>query len=257
MTKVQYLTASTVNDLRRTVKENLNWYLQPESIVPIIMDEGQIRLTQLEFDANGLRQALYRQDAAESTSDNVCSIAVYQELSMLTPHQAIDERLWVWLSHFQYPEYITKRWLSSGSDKEGEIERRIIAHHFTGDSRSVIRDHGLSRLWWLGRTANLVYPDDPKLFLDVILHRQDIRSALIERPSLSMNINVLRAVFEIMLEQWNEERENARLFERESFRDWMRRLNSRGGVVLLDSLPKGALEKTLRQERDNVLNEAT
>ena len=69
-----------------------------------------------------------------------------------------------------------------------------------------------------------------------------------------MNHDVLRAIYAVMLEHWNEDRKNSKLFVRDVFRDWMVRLNRRGGVVLLDTVPPNALDKLLREEAAEALS---
>ena len=128
--------------------------------------------------------------------------------------------------------------------------RKVLNHFFALGNRALIRDNGVSRLWWLGRIAHEAAPANPREFLTILLHRQDVRSALIERPSVSMNRRVLRAIYMIMKESWIN---GGRLFERETFRSWMVALNRRGGVVLLDALPDEALGRLLREEADGVL----
>lgn len=87
------------------------------------------------------------------------------------------------------------------------------------------------------------------------MHRQDIRSALIERPSVSMNPKVLQAIYAIMLDYWRKNERKSKLFDREVFRDWMIRLNRRGGVVLFDALPADALGDLLKDEATRALGE--
>ena len=52
---------------------------------------------------------------------------------------------------------------------------------------------------------------------------------VIERPSVSLDRDVLRTIFRVMEEYWDGDRA---LFKRETFRNWMIALNRRGGVVL-------------------------
>ena len=169
---------------------------------------------------------------------------------MLTPQQASDERLWAYLCHAYCPEYVAERWLLPRPTKEKDAAQKVRNHFFARDKRGLIRDNGISRLWWLGFIAHEVEQDDPGGFLERLLHRQDVRSALIERPSVSMNHRVLRAINAVMRAYW---REDKRLFERDCFRSWMMGLNRRGGVVLLDALPDQPLSCLLQGEAQRAL----
>lgn len=93
-------------------------------------------------------------------------------------------------------------------------------------------------------------PDDPQRFLEILLHRQDVRSALIERPAVSMNRGVLGTIYRVMQEHWDGDRE---LFKREKFRNWMIALNRRGGVVLLDAMAESELYQLVSQEAESAL----
>ena len=68
-----------------------------------------------------------------------------------------------------------------------------------------------------------------------------------------MNRHVLRGVYKLMREHWDENHRNAPLFVRDTFRDWMIRLNRRGGFILLDALSEKDLARLLRDEADAAL----
>ena len=65
-----------------------------------------------------------------------------------------------------------------------------------------------------------------------------------------MNVRVLKGIYSVMLEHWNN---GGELFQREQFRSWMVALNRRGGVVLLDALPEEALSRLLREEAERAM----
>lgn len=253
MLKVHYLTADAVDRLRNSMDDCLQWYLSPVGSIPVLFNHDEIRSTDMQFDADGLRKILLASDTEKPCYDHVCSIAVYDRLESLTPHQASDERLWTWMSHFQYPEYVSKRWIDSISGGKERVKQKILAHFFNNDARSKMRGHGLSRLWWLGRTANIVFPENPRQFLEIVMNKRDIETQLIERPSLSMNSRVFRAIFEVMLEHWNENGANDKLFERDSFRGWLHRLIRREETLLLEAMSQDRLRSMFENERDVVL----
>ena len=249
MTQLRYYTSEVLEELRRQIPQHLDWYYgNNENALPPVAPIDGVRESRLR--APELADRLTMADRQPSTTDIDNALAVYKALSELTPHQASIERMWVHLCHFDCRQYVTGRWLNKRPEKDDTAARNVRNHFFAVGNRALIRDNGVSRLWWLGKIAHDADPEDPREFLTIILHRQDVRSALIERPAVSMNRRVLRGIYRVMRDHWAD---GGALFERETFRRWMVALNRRGGVVLLDALPQEPLDKLLRIEADHAL----
>ena len=248
MTHLRYYTTDALENLRRTVADRLDWYYAPLREL-LLTSLGGFRESKVEAPAFADRLSI--DDKRPSDTDAENALIVYNSLSDLTPHQASIERMWVYLCHSDCRQYVAARWLNRQPDNEEAAVREVWNHFFAGGNRALIRDNGVSRLWWLGKIAHDVAPDDPRGFLTVLLHRQDVRSALIERPSVSMNRELLRGIYAVMREHWVT---GGALFERDAFRSWMVALNRRGGVVLLDALPNEVLGQLLREEADRAVD---
>ncbi len=247
MSRLRYYTMASVENLRQSVAERLDWYYSPREGVPATTVGG---FRESKIDAPDLAGRLVIDKSRPFTTDAENALIVYNALRDLTPHQASIERLWVYLCHFDCRQYVAARWLNRRPEDEEQAAREVRNHFFAVGNRALIRDNGVSRLWWLGKIAHDVAPDDPSEFLTILLHRQDVRSALIERPSVSMNRRLLQEIFAVMRDHWAN---GSVLFKREAFRNWMIALNRKGGVVLLDALPSDALGPLLRQEADNAI----
>ena len=245
MTQLQFYTTEALEELRQTIGKRLDWYYAPEGGVPAFVSPTGVRSSQIE--APALAGSLSADKNQLSSTDVDNAMVVYGSLSNLSVHQASIERMWAYLCHCDCPQYVAARWLNRRPQNDEDAAREVLNHFFAVGNRALIRDNGVSRLWWLGKIAHDVAPDNPRQFLIILLHRQDVRSALIERPSVSMNRRVLREIYEVMKDHWNN---GGVLFEREPFRSWMIALNRRGGVVLLDALPGEALRKLLREEAE-------
>ena len=244
MTALRYLTRKAVDGLRDGVGGRLDWYYAPDGAKPpLAPDMFHVARIRAEPPA-GLEHG--------SDADARNALLVYGALDMLTPQQASDERFWAYVSHYECADYVADRWLDKRPADDDAAARKAANHFFARDGRATVRDHGVSRLWWLGRIAHEAHPADPALFLEIVLHRQDVRSALIERPGVSANRDVLRGIFAVMREHWEGDRA---LFRRATFRAWMVGLNRRGGVVLLDALPERALGALLHEEAERALKE--
>ena len=249
--KVQllYLTETKVEELRSTISDRLDWYYNQESREAISISRGDLRESRIERES--LKGVLVFGGSKPHLADPQNALRVFESLKTLTPHQASDERLWTYLCHLELPRYVTHRWLALRPRSKEAAIRKVRNHFFATTSRGIFRDNGLSRLWWLGSIANNVNPENPSEFLEIILYRQDIRSALLERPFVSTNRRILAAIYRILRSNWNNEKE---LFRREIFREWMVALNRRGGIILLDSLSESRLSYILRVEADRALH---
>ena len=248
MEYLRYFTAQTVEDLRHQIAANLDWYYSPSGSLPEAAVSGGFRESRVKGLAISDRLEVNGQ--SPSSTDIVNALVVFEALGELTPHQASMERLWTWLCHHECPQYVADRWLGERPEEEDGAARKVRNHFFAVGNRALIRDNGVSRLWWLGKIAHDTDPDDPRRFLEILLHRQDVRSALIERPAVSMNRKVLGTIYRVMQEHWDGDRE---LFKRESFRNWMIALNRRGGVVLLDAMGEKELYQLVSQEAETAL----
>ena len=250
MTNLRYYTTEVLENLRTKIADHLDWYYSPDSHPPEVGIVGGVRESSLV--APALAERLVTKTGQPSSTDVENALTVFGALSRLTPHQASIERMWVYLCHHDCPQYVATRWLGKRPDKDEDAVREVRNHFFAAGNRALIRDNAVSRLWWLGKIAHDIDPENPSEFLTILLHRQDVRSALIERPSVSTNRSVLRGIYAVMQEHWNN---GGALFAREAFRSWMIALNRRGGVVLLDALPEAALGRLLREEARNAIED--
>lgn len=236
----------SVDDLRSGIEHHLDWYYAedgdlaggwPESL------EAQVKRSSAALTLDCRKKKPHLRDL-------VNALRVHDHLGALTPHQASEERLWVYLCHVECADYLRARWLGTRPKRVEEAVRRVRNHFFARGARALIRDNGISRLWWLGKIARDADPDEPEAFLEIVLSRQDLRSSLLERPFVSRNVGVLREIHRLMKEHWAGD---GKLFERHRFRAWMRGINARGGVVLLDALSPGALRGLLEEEADKAI----
>ena len=239
--KAKYFTEISVARLRSEAEKRLDLYYSSEDLANLASMDAvrDSRVDMLSF-ADRLS---YAEPVSGTDVDN--ALCVFDALKSLKPKQAADERLWVYLCHNECADYVRRRWLGERPVSDDVARSRVLNHFFARDNRALIRDNGISRLWWLGHIAHRIDSENPRQFLEIVLHRQDVRSALLERPSVAMNERVLRSIYEVMLEHWQSDRE---LFQRETFRRWMVGLNRRGGVILLDALDSSQLDELVRGE---------
>ena len=80
--------------------------------------------------------------------DKQNALRVHSALGGVTWQSLRDESLWVSLAFGHFYDYVITRW---GSVTDPDVRRKNHAlHWFTSTSRSLWRDHAISRLWWMG-----------------------------------------------------------------------------------------------------------
>ena len=204
-------------------------------------------------EADELRNCLRESDHGP-TSDAGDSLALHTALAMLTPQQAADYRLWVGLSHFELYDYVFNRWTSSRPQSSGPKEKNrqisyVRTHWFVSGARGLVRDNGVSRLWWMGRILKQIAKEarlDPIEVGQVLLERTDVRAQLIERPATASNIKLAAEITRAI-------RSDRQLIERRRFRRLMIALNQLGGVILLDALRPDELRRVVHEQANLAL----
>ena len=250
---------------RETIQNSLDASLAPDKPVHVSFE-----LIELDPDNVGRDELAKAIDASIQTADDdpmasaALKAAMKSIMSDVIPCLRVSDRNTTGLRGNQWRALVKMQGVSQKPEMEGaggshgigkysDAVREVRNHFFAVGNRALIRDNGVSRLWWLGKIAHDVTPDEPREFLTILLHRQDVRSALIERPSVSMNRRLLRGIYTVMREHWVN---GGALFERDAFRSWMVALNRRGGVVLLDALPDDALGQLLHEEADGAVEQS-
>lgn len=158
---------------------------------------------------------------SRSGTDLENSIKVYNALQdKLTPVQACDPRLWAYLCHETFWDYMKWRWPPA---KISTIKSRYFVN---GSSSRALSRNGLARLWWF---AHLTYDkkrSNPYELTGVFLRHQDIQHNLIER-NFGRNTNVLHAVLDFL-------KSRPGINSKDDYVKIGKIINRRGGVVLLD-----------------------
>ncbi len=246
MRSIRYFTERAVDELRKGIEDHLDWYYAGDGNLAGEWPES--RDAQVKRSTAALTLDCRRKKPHQRDNDN--ALRVHDHLRSLTPHEASEERLWAYLCHVECADYLRARWLGRRPKKTEEAVGKVRNHFFARGARALLRDNGISRLWWLGKIARDAAPDEPEEFLEIVLSRQDVRSSLLERPLVSRNVGILREIYRLMKEYRAGDGE---MFKRDRFRAWMRGINARGGVVLLDALRPEALRELLQEEAKKAL----
>jgi Family of unknown function (DUF6339) len=228
---LKYITDEALAQLRAAVPANAIRYEQSANWLDSYM-AGKRFVAETRIAVESLPQ-LGTQDGSREDAKN--AIALYQALANLTPVQAMDERLWAYLCHSTYWSYMVARW---GTAKPGVIIDRFFLKG--GGIGSLVRN-GISRLWWSAFLTYDVTRSDPFELTRVLFSVQDIQTGLLQR-SLGKSASVRRAALEYF-------RLNASKIDligaSKAIQQFMRDLNTAGGVYLLDALGQNAINGIL------------
>lgn len=157
---------------------------------------------------------------------------VYSALRHLSPLQASDERLWAYLTHVTFWDYMRKRWPVEQYSGQRLAENLQDRYFFMSDRPRALIRNGIARLWWYGYTTFDEQRDDPFELTGVLLKNLDVTQSILER-AFSRNRVVTHAVLMVLLER---EKEGAPFYARAKVRDLAKYLVQVGGVTVIDAL---------------------
>jgi len=174
-------------------------------------------------------------DLNPDKSDLDNSIALYQSLE-LDETQASDNRLWTYLTHVRFWNYMKKRWSIEGiEDPYGRIKDRYFLNNVNIESLS---RNGISRLWWY---AHLTVDNNRKDHYEltrILLNRQEIAVGILERRLGSISC-VRKGILEYL-------RDNPNVMNNEDkTRELIKFLNLVGGVKNLSMLKLNEIRRIL------------
>ncbi len=113
------------------------------------------------------------------------SVSLYENIAGLNPAIASDVRLWTYLLHVRFWNYMRKRWTIDNLDNpKGRILDR---YHLKYLNLQSLTRNGLSRLWWYVHLTIDNKRIDKYELTKILLSRADIAVGLLER-SIGSNL---------------------------------------------------------------------
>lgn len=179
-------------------------------------------------------------DSAKSELEN--SIALYEAMKDLSETQASDERLWSYLTHVVFWDYMRERW--PVGDSLGRVKDR---YFLRTKSIETLTRNGIARLWWY---AHLTYDPsrkNPYELTEILLSRADLSVGITER-ALGSNPNIRIALLEFL------KNNPAIAANEDKTRDLMKGLNLAGGVRNLPFLEILEIKEVLDQVKATLLS---
>lgn len=114
---------------------------------------------------------------------------------------ASDPRLWCYLAHVVFKDYIVSRWKIG----EGDSDKVLLRFFLNGNARSLHRQ-AISRLWWYAKLTVAPWEksealaslqkDDRYYYTAVLMRDEGLATDIIERPQLSSSPILLISILE-------------------------------------------------------------
>lgn len=181
---------------------------------------------------------------SNSHGDTENSIKVFERYMNLTPVQASDARLWVYLAHFDCKEYMSKRYPLEKQEKH-KFSDYIMEHWFlNGISPNTLTRHGISRLWWGAWSTYDPKRKDPYELTRELFSMLDYTRTL-STGTLGRNKNFTHAILEFVIENNDlfSEKKEAKV------RYIIRKMNEKGGYKIVPILQKEQIKDFLGSYR--------
>lgn len=150
--------------------------------------------------------------------------------------QATDKRMWTFMAHTQYWQYMLARWPLPESAVKRKVVTHILDHWFLDGSKAFSR-HGVASLWW---GAFITYDEKSKKPFELteeFFSKQDYKRVILEE-NICFYKPLVHAILEYIVE-------NKELFEKHwapKVRFLIRKLNFISGYKILSSLPKQTIK---------------
>ena len=164
---------------------------------------------------------------------------IYEAFRGLTPTQASDPRLWTYLTHVTFWEYMQKRWPVTEQalgKKQNYIKERYLLP--TANLRTLTHN-GISRLWWFGYLTYDENRENPWELTETLLKGTDLPTSLLER-AIGTNRNIRNGVLEFFCE-------NPALITSKSVQEILKMLNLVGGVKNLPFLDANEIKEIMNK----------
>lgn len=169
------------------------------------------------------------------------AILLYENLQ-LTNVQAVDERLWSYLSLVEFWDYTYERWIKGKKNQQVILDRGILKVSEQSDRRFM--RNSISRLWW-GVHATICDDKKDKYELTrTLFSYQDVYQQTLER-SYSKNSDITKAILTYI--NFMKEKEN---FSRRNYRVLLKEITRLSGIIVIDTLSQNELFNLLMKSEE-------
>jgi len=154
---------------------------------------------------------------------------IHAALKEYSPRILVDEKIWVYLTHKTFYDYMVSRW---DPIKTGIKDRYFLSG---SNTRPLLRN-GISRLWFLGHLSYDASLENPYEITEMLMSKQDIMAEIVERPTTGMNKIFFNALVKLIYKKD---------LSREAYSDLMKRCNRVSGILRFDAYNQEEMDQFL------------
>lgn len=169
--KIRIARDAAVQNLRQNIEANLQKYRSGDFAY---LDLDPSQHLELPLTTNDAALGDIKDPEGEELFEVENCLAAYKYLTSLSPYDARDERLWVYLAHTTFLAYGRARWPIPEDD--GKAVSHVEKHFFARANRQIERDNIVSRLWWMAHLCTRVRGVGQADALRAFLFRSDVRA---------------------------------------------------------------------------------
>lgn len=225
---LNYFTESALTDIITNISPNINKYSSESAWTEDYFKEkpNWFKTSKIYMPTTNLKLS----DDKSKSYDYENAVSLYTNLS-LTPGQALDERLWAYLTHVNFWGYTQDRW---GKSEGNNSVNRVRNRYFLGSGSSKFSRNSLGRLWWSAHLTHSEEFENKFCLTEILFKSQDIHQGLIER-NFSHNTNTLKSIL-TALKELNEEVSDSgsKVLSSSFVQKVNKKINAAGGVSILD-----------------------
>jgi len=177
------------------------------------------------------------------------SIIIYEAYKNMTPLQASDIRMWTYLAHTDYYQYMHNRWPGVQDKSAGNVSKYILDHWFiSSPNQSNFLRHGIAGLWW---AAHLTYDNartDHYELTKILFRQLDFATRTLGTYFLARHKEAVFGILEY-IQQYPDLFKNK--FEDKS-RYVTKYINQIGGTKPLSYFERGFFKSKLDEVKDKI-----
>lgn len=236
-----YLKKGALDILKDNISDNIDYYREDTSWLNEYFEGSDFYLPSRIHQVDEINLTL-PENGQHFDLENTKKI--YTKLKDLTLTQAADERLWVYLTHIEFWEYMKARWdveprLSNETNVENFIHNR---YFLKSQTDRWLAKNGIARLWWFGYITYDEELDNSFELTEVLFKDQDLARYIVQ-TSFCRNPMIAKTLL-LVLANFND----GKYLKRKYFRNLIKQMNYLGGITVLDALNQEDIKQVIKKK---------